>query len=72
MAVLEVAGVLDLTGHLLKGIHIAASDEYYQWYGENELAIDNCAYHVCSSSIGACGFKLPRRGIAGGWLIRGR
>lgn len=28
MAVLEVAGVLDLTGHLLKGIHIAASDEY--------------------------------------------
>ena len=25
---LEVAGVLDLTGHLLKGIHIAASDEY--------------------------------------------
>lgn len=59
-AVLEVAGVLDETKHLLKGIHMAASDEYYQWYGEHELSVDNCAYHVCTGCAGSCSYRLPR------------
>lgn len=59
-AVLEVAGVLDETQHLLKGIHLAASDEYYQWYGEHQLSVDNCAYHICEGGAGSCGFRLPR------------
>lgn len=61
MAVFEVAGVSDETKHLLKGIHLSASDEYYQWYGEHDLTIDNTVYHVCSSSLAGCAFKLPRR-----------
>ena len=60
MAVFEVAGVLDEAQHLLKGIHLAASDEYYQWYGEHDLSVDNCAYHVCNGGPGPCSFRLPR------------
>ena len=59
-AVIELLGWADEEERLLKGVHLAASDEYYQWYGENSLGVDESVYHLCSKGHRECGFKLVR------------
>lgn len=59
-AVIEVIDWLDQGQKLIKAIHLAASDEYYQWYGEEKLKVDEVAYHFCDTGHRACPMKLAR------------
>ena len=45
---------------LLAGDHLSASDEYYQWYAEQELGEGRGIYHVCEGPRRNCGAALPR------------
>ncbi len=60
-ALLEITGHGDEGTDTLKGIHIAATDPYYEWYGGEKLGVENCLYHLCGKSARRCGFKLGRR-----------
>ena len=59
-AVIEVIDWLDQEQKLIKAIHLAASDEYYQWYGEEKLKVDEVAYHFCGTGHRTCPVKLGR------------
>lgn len=60
LAVIELLGWADEEKRLLKAVHLAASDEYYQWYGENSLVVDECVYHLCDKGHRGCGFRGNR------------
>ena len=59
-AMIEIVGHGDEGEETLKGIHITASDPYYEWYGGAKLGVGNCVYHLCSKAGKRCGFKLER------------
>ncbi len=46
-AVIELLGWVDQEARLLKGVHLAAADGYYEWYAEHSLSVDGCVYHLC-------------------------
>ena len=60
-AVIELIGWEDEGKRLLKGIHLRAADEYYEWYASTSLSVDNCYYHLCSSHHRHCEFRANRR-----------
>ena len=59
-AVIELLGWAEEENRLLKGVHLAASDEYYQWYGENSLGVENCVYHLCKVGHRTCEYRGNR------------
>ena len=40
--------------------HVAASDDYYAWYAEQELGVDRAAYHLCTGPRAGCRYVQPR------------
>ena len=46
---------------LLKGIHVCASDGYYEYYASEKLKVDGCLYHFCSGPAKSCRMKLLAR-----------
>ena len=60
-AVIELLGWADQEARLLKGVHLAASDGYYEWYAEHSLSVDGCVYHLCEKDHRSCGYRGNRR-----------
>ena len=58
-AVIKLLQREDQAQGLLTAVHGEASDEYYQWYADHELAA-GAVYHVCSSGHAACRRRLAR------------
>eukprot|EP00435_Cladocopium_sp_Y103_P048232 s510_g14.t1 len=50
----------DYAAGLVVADHLKASDPYYQWYAEQKLKGDQCAYHMCSSKLRDCAFRVGR------------
>ena len=44
----------------LKGVHLNASDPYYDWYARHELKDDRGIYHLCGSKRAQCTARLGR------------
>ena len=60
-AIFEVVGLEDEDKALMKGIHVCASDGYYEYYAGEKLSVDGCLYHFCSCPAKHCGVKLRSR-----------
>lgn len=50
----------DFASGTLKAEHLCASDEYYEWYGQHELAGGKAVYRLCSSKRTECMARLGR------------
>ena len=50
----------DYANGVLKAEHLCASDPYYEWYGQHELAGGRGIYHLCSSKRTDCTQRLGR------------
>ena len=60
-ALIEIVGHGEEGKDTLRGIHISASDPYYEWYGGEKLGVDKCLYHLCGKAGRRCSFRLRRR-----------
>ena len=60
-AVFEVVSLEDEERCLMKGIHVCASDGYYDYYAGEKLKIDSCLYHFCGGPAKSCHVKLRSR-----------
>ena len=50
----------DYANGIFRAEHLRASDEYYEWYGQNKLKHDQGVYHLCSSKLKDCTVRLGR------------
>ena len=60
-AIFEVVSLEDEAKGLIKGIHVCASDGYYEYYAGEKLGVDDCLYHFCSEPAKGCKTKLLSR-----------
>ena len=49
--------------------HVAASDDYYAWYADQELGVDQAAYHLCTGPRAGCRYALPRNSRRERWRL---
>ena len=59
-AVVRLLDWEDFSRGILRAQHLAASDQYYQWYAEQELTDEKGIYHVCQSARKDCSERLGR------------
>ncbi|CAJ1461453.1 unnamed protein product [Effrenium voratum] len=59
-AVVKIRGWADPEKGLLEADHLAASDGYYQYYGESELSKGKALYHICGGARRGCNVHLHR------------
>ena len=60
-AIFEVVSLEDEGNAFMKGIHVCASDGYYDYYAGEKLQVDGCLYHFCSGPAKSCKVKLRSR-----------
>ena len=61
VSLVELKEFEDEKKRLVRGRHIKASDEYYEWYAGEKLGEDRCVYHLCKGSGRRCLTKLTSR-----------
>ena len=61
VALMEISDYEDERKRLVLGRHVAASDEYYEWYAGERLGSDRCVYHLCDCPGRRCRVKLTSR-----------
>ena len=61
VALVELKEMEDERKRLVRGRHVVASDEYYEWYAGERLAEDRCVYHLCQGNGRRCTAKLTSR-----------
>ena len=59
-AIICLSEWIDGEAGLFGARHVAASDEYYAWYAEQELGVDQAAYHLCTGPRAGCRYAQPR------------
>lgn len=62
LAVVKFEGWIAQAKLEFRGVHLAASDDYYEWYGANALKAGTTVYHLCENARRSC----KSRGAGGG------
>ena len=59
-AIMRLEDWEDYAAGSLKGVHLSASDPYYEWYATHDLKDGRAVYHLCSSKRSQCVTRLGR------------
>lgn len=54
VAIVRFEGWLNEGKLEFRGTHLPASDKYYEWYGQHELAAGSTVYHFCENARRSC------------------